>query len=50
MADLNKENLIMTIGNKVPSGDKIGHFFLFGLLAFFLKSALNFRPIEFKNT
>ncbi|MFY0601741.1 MAG: VanZ family protein [Cyclobacteriaceae bacterium] len=48
MADLNRENLIMTIGHKVPSGDKIGHFMLFGILAYFLNTALKFRQFKFK--
>lgn len=45
MANLNRENLIMSIGHRVPSGDKIGHFMLFGLLALFLNSALKFRKV-----
>lgn len=49
MADLNKENLIMTIGHKVPSGDKIGHFLLFGMLAYFLNCALKFKQFNYKN-
>jgi len=45
-ADLDRDNLIMTIGQAVPFGDKIGHFLLFGTLALLINKALNFRIVR----
>ncbi|MBV6647302.1 MAG: VanZ family protein [Cyclobacteriaceae bacterium] len=42
-ADTDQENLLMNIAESIPWGDKIGHFFLFGGLAFLLNQTLRFR-------
>jgi uncharacterized membrane protein YhaH (DUF805 family) len=49
LADLDKENPILYIGHKVPFGDKIGHFMLYGLLALLINIALKFKKIHYKN-
>lgn len=45
-ADMDKDNLFMTIAHEIPYGDKIGHFLLFGILALLINKALNYRMIR----
>ncbi|MEQ9168048.1 MAG: VanZ family protein [Fulvivirga sp.] len=41
--DLNKKNLLIDIVHKIPFGDKLGHFILFGILALLVNMAMRFR-------
>lgn len=45
-ADTDQNNLIIEIGHRVPFGDKVGHFSLFGLLALLLNVSLRFKVID----
>jgi len=45
-ADFDQPNVVMDIGHRVPFGDKIGHFFLFGILALLMNMALKFRRMN----
>ncbi len=45
-ADMNKDNAIMDIGHQFKYGDKVGHFFLFGILALLLNISLGFKQIQ----
>lgn len=45
-ADLDHDNIVMTIGHSVPHGDKIGHFLIFGIGALLLNMALSFRQVK----
>lgn len=47
LRDLNQKNLIIHIGQSVPFGDKIGHFFLFGMLAYLLNVAARLYKVRF---
>ena len=49
LADSNQQNWIMSIADKVKFGDKIGHFILYGGLAYFLNNALKFKVFQWKN-
>lgn len=48
MANTNVSNIFFTLVNVVPGGDKLGHFFLFGMLAMLVNLALNCRTFKFK--
>lgn len=45
-ADLGRDNLFLSIGEKVPFGDKFGHFFIFGLLFFVLNHAISAKQVK----
>lgn len=45
LADMNQENTLMAAVRKLPSGDKMAHFFLFGLLGLLLNFSLNFKMV-----
>ncbi len=45
-ADLGRENLFLSIGEKVPFGDKFGHFFIFGLFFFILNHAISAKRVK----
>jgi hypothetical protein len=46
MADAGIPNAIMRVTATVPMGDKLGHFSLFGTLAFLLNWALRYRTFQ----
>ncbi len=48
MANANINNIFFDLINMVPGGDKLGHFFLFGMLAMLVNLALNCRTFKFK--
>ncbi len=45
-ADMRSQNLLIAYASKIPFGDKLGHLALYGLLAFFLNYALNFKKVR----
>ncbi len=45
-ADTGQANIFFDIVNTVPHGDKLGHFFLFGLLTLLLNLVLNFKSFR----
>ncbi|WP_296383999.1 VanZ family protein [Winogradskyella sp.] len=44
-ADTGKSNVFFDIVSIIPNGDKLGHFFLFGILALLINFALRFKSI-----
>lgn len=46
-ADLGWGNQYFILIRKIPNGDKIGHFFLVGILAFFVNLSLSCKTIQF---
>jgi VanZ family protein len=42
-ANAGEDVLVESIKNAIPFGDKVGHFFMYGLLAFVMNFALKFR-------
>ena len=42
-ADTGKKSIFFEIVDMIPNGDKIGHFFLFGILTLLLNLALRFK-------
>jgi len=49
LADNNQENWIMSIAHKIKFGDKVGHFILYGGLAYFLNNALKFKVFQWQH-
>ena len=49
-ADLGRDNIFLSIGEKVPFGDKFGHFFIFGFLCYLLNHVFNKKSVQFFNT
>lgn len=49
-ADVGNQTVFFKLVNAIPYGDKIGHFFLFGLLTLLLNLALNFKSLNFKKS
>ena len=47
MANANISNIFFELINIIPGGDKLGHFFLFGILAMLVNLALNCRTFKF---
>ncbi|MFK7833915.1 MAG: VanZ family protein [Winogradskyella sp.] len=45
-ADTNKQTIFFEIIGSIPNGDKVGHFFLFGMLTLLLNFALKFKSIN----
>ena len=45
-ADTGKHNVFFYLTDKIPYGDKLGHFFLFGILALLLNIALRFKRFK----
>ncbi|MCR9250140.1 MAG: VanZ family protein [bacterium] len=48
-ADLGRDNLFLSIGEKVPFGDKFGHFFIFGLLCYLVNHIFNKKSLKIFN-
>ncbi len=48
MADTGQSIAFFQLVKALPYGDKLGHFFLFGLLTFGLNIALNFKVLKCK--
>lgn len=48
MANANINNIFFELINMIPAGDKLGHFFLFGMLAMLVNLALNCRTFKFR--
>ena len=46
-ADCGVDNVFVNFAHSIPYGDKLGHAFLFGTLAFLVNLALNNRRIPF---
>lgn len=46
-ADTGKQNIVFNIIEDVPYGDKLGHFFLFGILTLLLNIALKYRRFKY---
>ncbi len=44
-ANMGHHNMVFDYAKSLPYGDKIGHFFLMGLLAMFANLALNYRRL-----
>ncbi|TRX55124.1 VanZ family protein [Thalassomonas sp. M1454] len=42
-ANAGQDVIVESIKNAIPFGDKVGHFFMYGLLAFAMNFALKFR-------
>jgi VanZ family protein len=45
-ADTGRQNIFFKFVNSIPNGDKLGHFFLFGVLTLSLNFALKFKAIK----
>lgn len=48
-ADIGTQNIVFTFIKSIPHGDKIAHFFLYGILTFLFNIALGFRALRFKH-
>ncbi|MBU2930035.1 VanZ family protein [Winogradskyella psychrotolerans] len=46
-ADSGKQNVFFNITDMIPFGDKIGHFFLFGILTLVVNIALQFKQFKY---
>lgn len=46
-ADLGLKNIFFDLTNAVPYGDKLGHFFLFGILTLTVNIALKYKRTKF---
>ncbi|MEQ9307322.1 MAG: VanZ family protein, partial [Marinoscillum sp.] len=46
MADTDHDSWILKIPKIIPYGDKLGHFLLYGIMAFLLNTTLNYRRIK----
>jgi VanZ family protein len=45
MADTGTKSIVFDFARSIPNGDKIAHFALYGILAFLLNLALEFRAL-----
>ncbi len=45
-ADSKTPNILIQYASQIPFGDKLGHIILYGLLAFLINYALNFKKIR----
>ena len=45
-ANLGQYNTFIMLGRKIPSGDKIGHFLVYGIMALLLNYSLRFARIS----
>ena len=50
LANTGQTNLLIDLGNTIPLGDKVGHFLLMGMLAFFANMLLKHRRVQIKAT
>ncbi|MEQ8469817.1 MAG: VanZ family protein [Marinoscillum sp.] len=49
MADVDQKNWLMRLPKIIPFGDKVGHFTLYGLMAYLLNFTLSQRNITIRN-
>ena len=49
VADLDKDNLFFKLAHDIKHGDKMAHFGLYGLLAYFVNRATRFKSFNLQN-